>query len=216
MRFLVLVDENNGVAEFFDATKIAVYEKQLFWEVTEVIQLKNNHGTSRKAVEAFVEEVYQLLKEQDSDLLIGKMIIGLPYHILTSHNVILCELEYITQEALDEIRTDFYIQFEEEEQKVEESIAPYPVCIAEDGFYFFDFEKAIRVHKELSSKKMLLPFLAHELFTHLTIKCQHIMPWLDTYIETHGLAMDYKQEDGSYIVNITHQVCSKVGEVDRQ
>ncbi|SHM39921.1 Iron only nitrogenase protein AnfO (AnfO_nitrog) [Anaerosporobacter mobilis DSM 15930] len=212
MRFFVLADSDNQITDFFHVHKLIIYEKIQVWEPVGVIEIKNTQNMTRPEIVNLSEKIAAIIKTQDSELLIGTAIVGLPYQILNKNGIIMCESDEISQQLFDEIYDDFYnnLAFDEEEQV--DDIPPYPVCIAEDGFFYFDFDKAMKIHRDLSSKKMLIPFLEQELYTCLTIKCSHVMPWLAYYTEQRGLSVDSKREDGMYIVNIMHGLCEKVGD----
>lgn len=211
MRFFVLTDNEDKITDFFHVHKLVIYEKILQWESIGAIQIMNAQNMTRSQIEKLAELISRTIKDQDSELLIGTAIVGIPYQILNKNGIIMCEADEVSQRLFDEIYDDFYnnIALDDEEKQ---DILPYPVCIAEDGFYYFDFDKAMKVYPSLSSKKMLVPFLEQELYTCLTIKCSHIMPWLEYYMEQHGLSMNSKREDGVYIVNIMHGLCEKVGD----
>lgn len=212
MRFFVLADSENQITDFFHVHKLMIYEKIQQWEPIDEIEIKNTQNMTRLEIKNLSEKISMIIKEQNSELLIGTAIVGLPYQILNKNGIIMCESDEISQRLFDEIYDDFYNNLALDEEEQVESIPPYPVCIAEDGFFYFNFDKAMKEHSNLSSKKMLIPFLEQELYTCLTIKCSHIMPWLEYYTEQHGLSMDSKREDGMYTVNIMHGLCEKVGE----
>lgn len=211
MRFFVLTDNEDRITDIFHVHKLTIYEKILQWEPIGAIQFMNAQNMTRSQVEILAEMISRTIKNQDSELLIGTTIVGLPYQILNKNGIIMCEAEEVSQRLFDEIYDDFYNNIALEDEEVPD-ILPYPVCIAEDGFYFFDFDKAMKAYPNLSSKKMLIPFLEQELYTCLTIRCSHIMPWLDYYMEQHGLSMDSKREDGIHTVNIVHGLCEEVGD----
>ena len=211
MRFFVMKDNEDRITDFFHVQKLTIYEKILQWEPIGAIQIMNAQNMTRSQVEKLAEMISRTIKNQDSELLIGTSIVGLPYQILNKNGIIMCEADEVSQRLFDEIYDDFYNNFALDDQEIPD-ILPYPVLIAEDGFYFFDFDKAMKAYPNLSSKKMLIPFLEQELYTCLTIRCSHIMPWLEYYMEQHGLSMDSKREDGVYTVNITHGLCKEVGD----
>ncbi|WP_310603351.1 Fe-only nitrogenase accessory AnfO family protein [Anaerosporobacter sp.] len=209
MRFFVLTDGSNGITDFFHAIKLTMYEKKEIWDKVGDVSISSCDSMTRQQVEHLAEEISKSIREHDSEVLIGTAIIGLPYHFLNRNGIILCESNEISQRLFEEIYEDFYNNIATEENEEIEQISPYPVCIAEDGFYFFDFDKAMKAHPNLSSKKMLIPFLDGELYTSLLIRCSHIMPWLDAYVQQHGLSMEVKREDDVYVVDIMHGLCKE-------
>ena len=84
-----------------------------------------------------------------------------------------------------------------------------PVSVDHEGNYFLDFLKLQKYHPELTSKKVLLPFFATELFQTITIICSHKMPWLDVVLEQKQLECTQKRENGAYTLLISHKICKE-------
>ncbi len=201
MRFVVLVNEANDITDFFNVHKLAIYEKKATWELVEYCKIHKDKVQIRTNIEKLTNEICSIMKEKGSDMLIGSIIVGFPYYKFCANGIIVCELDQISQQAFQSIHQDFY---ERQVQETVENVPPYPVCAHGEGFYTFDFDKAMDVHKELSSKKMLIPFLQKGSFKTLSILCSHIMPWLEYYVETHNLKMYSKREGGRYLITIVN------------
>ncbi len=199
MRFVVLVNEANDITDFFNVHRLAIYEKKATWELVEYSKIHKVNVQIRTNIEKLTNEICSIMKEKGSDMLIGTTIVGLPYYKFCASGIIVCEVDHISQDAFQIIHEDFY---ERKVQETVEEVPPYPVCTHENGLYVFDFDKAMGVHKELSSKKMLIPFLQKGSFKTLSILCSHIMPWLEYYVEMYNLKMHSKREGERYLVTI--------------
>lgn len=207
--FNVLVNQDHYLEDMFNASELLVYKrKETGFEVCASFQIAHKNPTSRKMVEDLSIEVIGCLESLKCQVIIGKSIVGLPYQLLDRQQIQIFEADEFSEGLLEEIYQDFYVNVPDPDGDI-----PYapdkPVMIAEDGFFYFDFDASCKSHPELSSKKMLMPFLEEELFTCLTIKCSHIMPWLDEYLERKGMKMEAKREDGEYTVLITHGLCER-------
>lgn len=129
MRFFVLTDNEDRITDIFHVHKLTIYEKILQWEPIGAIQFMNAQNMTRSQVEILAEMISRTIKNQDSELLIGTTIVGLPYQILNKNGIIMCEAEEVSQRLFDEIYDDFYNNIALEDEEVPD-ILPYPVCIA--------------------------------------------------------------------------------------
>jgi len=200
----VLIDKTGNICDLFQAESVELYVRQETWKLSQKDALESIQKQGRQEVTTLANELVAILSQADCNCLIGTKIIGIAYQILDRNGILLCETDEKSVLVMEEIYRDFYITKTKEEIK---QVPPYPVKISEEGFYYFDFDLAMKCHSTLSSKKMLIPFLKESFFTCLTIRCSHVMPWLDTFIEESGMSIDLKREEGIYTVNITHGGC---------
>ena len=203
MKFIVLLDRVSRITDFFNVYKLGIYEKQDAWELVEYKELYAENIPLRLNIIRLVDEICSVMKTNDSNMLIGTCIVGLPYHMFNRYGINMCELDYISQDAFQKICEDFY---ESKQKQIGEEVLPYPIPTEENGFYVFDFDNAIKVHPNLSSKQMLIPFLERGSFVFLSILCSHVIPWLKYYVEQHNMKMYVKQESGQYVVTIVSVV----------
>lgn len=207
-RAAVLHGENNLIAEIFDFTKIIVYEKIEEWEaVTALSGTGINAEIQEKTnIRKNMEMIISWLKEHEIKIIIGKLIVGIPYYMLDKNGFIVCEAENFSQELLEQIAAD-YLEKNEEAEKTEEEVPSRPFPVDNEGNYFLDFALLQKKRPEISSKKALLPFLSNELFQSLTVVCTHIMPWLDVFLEDRNLKIDAERKNGLYTVKISRKLC---------
>ena len=199
MRFVVLLDEDYQITDFFQTRMLAIYEKKEDWDFVNYIKIPHDSGTLRPHITKRVDVICSYMKENNSTMLLGGTIVGLPYYMFHANGVNMCEIDYISQTVFQSIYEDFY---EEHKEEIIEEVPPYPIATNEEGVYFLNFDKAIGFHPESSSKKMLLPFLDKGSFRCLSILCSHIMPWLETYAAQHNMKMNAQKEYGRYVIII--------------
>jgi len=200
----VLADKEEKITDFFQAEDILFFSRSENWQRVKTYKIRNKFPGDRLETNETTDEVIRVLEQEECKCLLGLQIIGIAYQLLSRVGVTLCETSEISIPLLEEVYQDFYMERPEKERTY---IPPYPIRLTEDGFYFFDFDEAIKVHPHLSSKKMIIPFLKGKNFICLIIKCTHIMPWLETFTEEYGLSMEKKKETGVYTVTISHSSC---------
>lgn len=206
-RIALAVGSDGKLTDFFSITEILFYEKQQEWTVTEcykTTQKWNRESVAKLRLE--VEELGNAIIEKNCSILVGKEILGVPYHTLCKMGLEVFEADEISTELLKEIYEDFLMEKVEIIEEME-SVLPKPIPVDDEGNYFLDFVKASKCHPELSSKKMLLPFLNNDLFYSIIILAEHVMPWLEEFAKTHNLQLEAKRENGITHMMITHKVC---------
>lgn len=208
-KMCVLLGEDENLCNIFSVKQLCFYEKiSEQWTKVKSILFQIDDEVQAMAMRHFASELAAILKEEDSPILIGKEIIGIIYQWLDKEGIIMCETEEISDLLFRQIEEDFLIEKEGKMEVVEEvPIKPYEV--SGGGDYYLDFEKLQKYHPELTSKKVLLPFLCNDLYVSLTIRCSHIMPWLELFVEEQGLSMKSERKDGIYTVYLTHGLCKE-------
>lgn len=217
----VLLNKEGQLAAFTEAIVIAIYKKTSDWQVIRMIPINEHTSKEEDGIKGFTLEIIEELK--DCKVIVGTMIVGLPYYLLMRAGYEMCEADSFSITLLDQIKED-YLKSEKsysevinqepelaDEEKVNSTsminVAKSPVPLDESGNFFIDMIAVQKVYPEMSSKKILLPFLSNTLFNSLEINCSHVMPWLDNYLEQRGLITQISKRQGSYSVLITHSLC---------
>lgn len=219
-KIAVLLNEEKQLASFVDATLIYIYEKTSEWQVIQTIETKDLAYTRENDIKNFTSALIEKLK--CCKVIVGTLILGVPYYLLIRAGYELCEAPTFSMLLLDQIYEDYYKTPEKtgKKQAMElkgegnnhlmsvECISRAPVPLDETGNYFIDMIEVQKAYAEMSSKKILLPFLGNTMFRSLKINCSHVMPWLENYLEQEKLNMSISRGQGIYTLNITHEVCS--------
>lgn len=203
--FSVLVDNDGKISDIFESTAIDVYVKEESWKIYEHVKLEYACPGTPQMVKKFSEELVSNLKNMECTMLIGTCISGVPYYILDKNGIIMCEAKEEKESVLNAIYKDFYEK--EEEQKIQSEAPQKPFMIDDAGTYYFDCIKSLEVHPQLTTKKVLIPFMEEELFITLIIKTSHMIPWLERYLPTHHLTMQSEHVNSAYLIRIEHQLC---------
>lgn len=232
----VLLDEENRLTSFAEISKIAIYKKKVHgWEVNEWIEdifQKNLTTPCESLINPVIEikERIRLLipRLKDCRILLGTIIIGVPFRVLDQHNITMCEAEEYSEIVFNEIIEDMkqkIMDLEKEDKKDTHSLAKdfhsgyiqlegekyfEPIPMNKEGIYYLDLCQLQKDHPEVSSKKAIIPFLKDnkKVFYELQILCNHEMPWLNTELMKYGLVYHVKvKEDNKILVVIEHSVC---------
>jgi len=81
-------------------------------------------------------------------------------------------------------------EIKESENSVQKTAQPsiyYPEKTDVEGSYFLNLEAALNSDPNLTSKKILLPFLKSKDFKSLEVICDHIPRWFNEEFENQGL-----------------------------
>lgn len=200
----VIVDRENKLTDIFKGVNLSIYRKETCWEKTKVVKLKPFNPENEEEIRAFISN---LQKELDRcKCIVGTVIIGMPYFLLSRAGYELLEAEELSTELLDQIYEDYIIQKEEELPTLDKpNIEKHPIKLNEQGEYFLDFITLQKAYPEISSKKALVPFFNHTPYKKITILCPHIMPWLERYVDENKLKLYHTVEDGKCKVIITNE-----------
>lgn len=209
MKFAILTGIDGNIIDAYEAKEILVYKRRNeVWSMDEVHSLNCTCPTNKQDIEVLFTELCEYLNKNCCKVLIAKSMVGLLFQLFDRTNMIVLEADEINSELLEEIHQDFFVQ-DQQGETVQPKVPSKPVMIAEDGFYYFDFDEVCKIYPDLSSKQMLQPFLMEELFTALTIKCSHIMPWLQNFTAAKGMSMEVKEVEQKFHILITHGLCKK-------
>ena len=138
MKFFVLLDEKERICDVFHVDKLGVYEKKEIWQcimycnlrklaednfnientndkytvedyidVHKVSEEKTNQD-SRLIIEHRMDQIISTMKANESNMVIGSAIVGIPYQIFNRHDINMCETDELSQELFDAINQDFY------------------------------------------------------------------------------------------------------------
>jgi Iron only nitrogenase protein AnfO (AnfO_nitrog). len=208
-RIALAVGLDGKLAEFFSVKEILIYEKQAGWAMTDHFPADTKIDTrSTTAVRQIAVYIGKSILERSCQYLVGREIVGIPYHTLCRAGLEIFEADEINEALFDAIFEDFI----EEKNVIEEEadiVPPRPIPTDDEGNYYLDFIWAAKCNPDLSSKKMLLPFFENDLFYSLVIRCDHLMPWLEHYGKENALNLEAKQENGVCQILITHKCCKE-------
>lgn len=200
----VIVNHLGEIVTLTEGSSIQIYEqKDLNWvntrNITYKMEIENNIGEVRKVIKELINQL------EDCKILVGSIIIGVPFMVLDNEGIMMCEAEQFSYELLNTIATDYEAGIKKSveenlKEKEEYPTSPYEVSC---GIYELDLRKMQKIHPEISSKMALIPFLKKGRFHGLEIYCEHVMPWLEWELKSYNQSFEStKLENGGYKVLI--------------
>ncbi len=207
-RIAILLNKDQQLADFTEVTTIHIYEKSEGWEVVKVIESEDITDKQENDTKNFMSSLIAEL--EGCKVIVGTLILGIPYYLFIRAGYEVCEAPEFSMLLLEQIYDDYCKPLTgENQEKKTENISTNPIPIDVDGNFFIDIISVQKTYPQLSTKKILLPFLSDSLFNSLKIKCSHIMPWLESYVEQRRFHIQIDRYEGQYIILISHQLCSK-------
>lgn len=168
-----LLKDFNEIGSFQNCRELTVYGKERHWGIFKSIPINisaiSRVNTIREYYRAIVEEL------DDCKVIVVEKAQGVPYGVFYEADFSIWELSGNPEDYLDTI-------LEKEEEHIKEVKELESKSVAkkiQDGYYVIDLNELQFTRPELSSKKAIMPFLEHEKFDILEVRCCHIPPWLE-------------------------------------
>lgn len=208
-KIAILLGEDNKAATIYESGTVKVYAKEDQWKVVNDIGFDINADQGMANMHRNLEEFIKKL--DDCKVFIAKTVEGVPYTVLKKSGFTIAEAEGEPNEFLDEFLEIFE---EKRKKKLEEEKAKdidmEPVELDTPGNFFLDLKKILQQNPDMSSKKVLLPFLNNKTFYEIKVRCNHIPPWFKGELESLNMKMESnKIDDDTYEVTISHKVCNE-------
>jgi Fe-only nitrogenase accessory protein AnfO len=168
--------------------KVKVYSQNSnnnSWEVTKEIPFSLVKSTSiselRKVILNMIKEI------GDCRIFVAREVAGQLYTFLETNGFNIYEINGVPEQFLDMLQVS---EIEENKNPIEKSsptIECYPYRTEVADTYFMNLKAALNSNPNLTSKKILLPFIAKKEFKVLEVICDHIPKWFNDEFEKQGL-----------------------------
>lgn len=135
-------------------------------------------------------------------VLVGRAISGVAYTVLDQAGLALCEMDAFSPDCLDALAET--INTPESGPAVPDK----PVETGVPGCYVLDLKAALAAWPDLSSKKILRPFLKNTFFVELNLLCAHVPPWLPPELEGRGMTYREAPSGGDVTLVIAAPSCN--------
>ena len=177
MMISVYVNEEGVSAASGEKGSIRVYQRMDHkWNVALEMEFNTAHVKSIAEARRTILEMVQKL--EGCKVFVAREVVGQLYYVLEANGFECFEAEGYPEEFLDSIWEAF-----KEEQNEKHEVQEIPVSHIEkkekEGCYFLNLKKALNLDCNLSSKKLLLPFLRGKDFIELEMICDHLPRWFE-------------------------------------
>ncbi|MDR1947313.1 MAG: hypothetical protein LBQ51_09150 [Desulfovibrio sp.] len=175
----VITDRQGKLARFSDDVLARVYRREKSgWVLSAAVPFLAEPGENPARMRGRLRDFVAALG--DTRILIAASISGIAYSVLDQRGFRLCEMDGFDPECLDALIESLNAPSNASD------VPDRPMATGEPGVYECDLMLMLREYPELSSKKILLPFLADAAFTELRIACGHVPPWLPPEMKRRG------------------------------
>lgn len=155
------------------------------WEVTKEFEFTLSQSTSISAVRSEILSMVQ--KIGDCRIFAAREVAGQLYSVLEANGFNVYETEGKPEQFLDSI----WASEEKENRNSPEKTGPHASTDPKEtdvpGTYSINLKAVLNTNPNLTSKKILLPFLASRNFKVLKVICDHVPKWFDDEFEKQGL-----------------------------
>lgn len=188
-KIAVFLDENNNISSFLDGTIVKIFEKdEKQWRINKLIPIDM---AKISGIQAIRHGFRNLIDDFDGcKIVVVKKGFGIAYSVFYAEDFSVWELPGKAEEVLDSV-----LSIEKEHDTIEENKGENKNYIEEvkNGEYYLDLIKLQLEDPEVSSKKVLLPFIETTVFEALKLRCCHVPPWLRSHSENKDLSFQVKK-----------------------
>ena len=198
----VLSDRFSKPSDFFTAEEVCIYRNDHGWRKERTI------AVSRAVTESItqIRRDAQQLAEQilPCKIIAASELSGIPYAVFDAAGFRIFEISELSDNVLDGILEDV-VQAEQStmlQVKVRQQMRPIETETA--GFYYMDLIMLQTENPEISTKMALADFLENTPFMMLTLRCNHVPPWIQ---KTGTYTINTKEADNATIAHIQNKIC---------
>ncbi|MDR3602302.1 MAG: Fe-only nitrogenase accessory protein AnfO [Desulfosporosinus sp.] len=172
------------------------------WEVTEEFEFSLVKSSSISELRKIILNMIQRIG--DCRIFVAREVAGQLYSVLEAYKFSIYEVEGKPEQFLDSVLASENELNKNLTEKSIQSVVCYPEKTDVEGAYFLNLKAALNADLNLTSKKILLPFLAKKDFKVLEVICDHMPKWFDDEFEKQGLESTLSRlKDNEYKVIIS-------------
>jgi len=191
----IAVVENNyqKISSVFEPGFVTIYEEnEGKWKVLNRFE---NRVCNAKGISAVRMAVADTVKQLDDvKIVVASEIPGIAFGTFQAAGIEIFLVENSALDILDSVKEEMLEAIEERQEKPREfNIMQYLEPGMDKGNFCLNLEEILLKNPELTSKKILLPYLKNGKFNKLDVICSHIPKWFDTDLRV--LGFEYETVD---------------------
>jgi len=194
LKIAVVEDNNQKTSSIFEPGFIAVYEEdEKEWKVLNRFENKVCDAKGISAVRMAAEGAIKQLG--DVRVVVASDIPGIAFGVFQASNFSIFLVEDCVLDILDSIKKEMHeIAEKRQETPSKFDIMQFLKPSVNKGDFSLDLEEIMLKNPDLSSKKILIPYLKEKGFNNLDIVFSHIPKWFDTELEVLGFKYEVVSE----------------------
>ena len=186
-RIAVIMNRQGKISSFIEGQYVKVFEKHSKWEVVNEISLNAEVTKEMKEVRGYYMKIASKLR--GCKIIIVTKAVGIPYSVFYGNDFSVWELEGDPLVHLDNILLKERLHADEVKRLQEED----DVYKIKEGHYIVDLSRLEITKPELSSKKVIIPFMKKTKFKVLEVHCCHVPPWLIKEEQSGAISMNVEK-----------------------
>jgi len=201
----VYVNDSGVTSSITSKGSIRIYAKaDITWKITDEIPCGIDFTSGLAQVRRNITEI--IIKLTDCKVFVAAEIYGQLYYILEANHFNSYEAAGEPELFLDSILENELSETQNASSALSDA-APAsiePEATDQCGIYTIHLKKVLALNPELSSKKVLKPFLQEKKFEVLEVLCDHEPRWFETDLKAMGLSSTaHKTAENEYRISIT-------------
>lgn len=180
MKIVVVENDYQKTSSIFDPGFITIYEEDGGkWNVLTRFENKVYIAKGIAAVRTSVADIIKQLG--DAKILLASEIPGIAFGAFQAAGFEMFIVENNTMDVLDSVKKEMLEIIEERKEKPKEfDIMQFLEPGTNKGDFCLNMEKLLLKNPNLTSKKILIPYLKKGEFNRLDVICSHIPKWFNT------------------------------------
>lgn len=172
------------------------------WSISTEFGFSPGRSTSLTELRSMIADMIQ--KIGDCRIFAARKVTGQLYYILEANGFSIYEVEGSPEQFLDSLLSSEEAFRSSLVETTKQTSIPLPEKTDIPGIYFINLKAALNTDPNLTSKKILLPFINSGNFKALEVICDHIPKWFDREFEKQGLSSTIsKLAENEYKVTIS-------------
>jgi len=198
LKIAVVEDNNQKTSSIFEPGFISVYEEDGEeeggeWKIFKRFENKVCDAKGLSAVRVAVEDTVKQL--DDVRILVASDIPGIAFGAFQAASFIIFLVEDRVLDILDSVKKEMLeIAKKRQEEPSRFDIMKFLKPGVNKGDFSLNLEEVMLKNPDLSSKKILIPYLKDKRFNNLDIIFSHIPKWFDTELAGFGLKYEIMSE----------------------
>lgn len=194
MRIAVVENDNQKTSSIFEPGFVAIYdEDDREWKVLKRFENKVHSAKGIAAVRTAVADTVKQL--DDAKIVVASEIPGVAFGAFQAAGFDIFLVKNNTLDILDSVKKEMLEVNEERKKKpLEFDIMQFLEYGMNKGDFSLNIEEILLKNPELTSKKILIPYLKNGEFTKLDVICSHVPKWFSTDLGILGFEYEIVNE----------------------
>lgn len=193
MKIAVVENDNWQTSSIFEPGSITTYEDGEEWKVLNRFENKVCNAKGMAAVRIAVADTIKQL--DDVKVIVASEIPGIASGIFQAAGFDIFIVENSVLDVLDSVKKEMLEAIEERQKEPAKfDIIQFLEPGANKGDFSLNMEKILSKNSELTSKKILIPYLKNGEFNRLDVICSHTPKWFVTDLGTLGFEYETVNE----------------------